>query len=109
MFLMTVGDILAKVANAGISDEEADTLIEEAASRAADEVRTLARQARQTELDLVDYRRECGERREGTAESNRLAIARQEQEGRDRNKILAEAESVNGPVRRLKYGLPHSS
>lgn len=111
MFILSekVTSVFALVQNAGMSDEESDRLIEEAALRAADEVRQLARQMRQTELDLMGYRKECGERREGTAESNRLAIARQEQEGRDRNKILAEAESVSGPVRRLKYGLPHSS
>lgn len=109
MFLQSIGDVMARVQNAGISDEEAGTLIEEAARLAAEEVRTLAWQARQTELDLMAYRRECDERREEIAENNRLGIARQEQESRDRNRILAEAEAVNGPIRRGKYGLPHSS
>lgn len=107
--IVNIGDAESRVCNAGMPDDEADTMIEQAARLAADEVRSRLRQARQTELDLMAYRRECDGRRDENAEANRLAIARQEQESRDRNRILAEAEAVNGPIRRGKYGLPHSS
>jgi hypothetical protein len=64
---------------------------------------------RQTELDLMAYRKECNDRREVTAANNRECIRRQEEESIERNKILSAAEDVNGPIRRGKYGLPHSS
>jgi hypothetical protein len=111
MFILSadVTRVFVLVQSAGMPDEEADRLIEEAALRAADEVRTLAHQMRQTELDLMAYRKECNDRREVTAANNREWIRRQEQEGRDRNAILKAAEDINGPVRRGRYGLPHAS
>ena len=106
---VNIGDVEARVKNAGMPDEEAEALIEAAALTAADEVRKRLRHGRQTELDLMAYRKECDDRRAVTAENNRLGIARQEQEGRDRNAILSAAEDINGPIRRGRYGLPHSS
>lgn len=111
MFILSekVTSVFPLVQNAGMSDLDADALIEEAATQAAAEVRQLAHQMRQTELSLMGHRKECNDRREAIARGNRLAIERQEKESIERNKILAEAEDVNGPVRRGRYGLPHSS
>ncbi len=107
--IVDIGDVAARVNNAGMNDEEAEALIEGAALSAANEIRERLRHGRQVEKDLYQYRRECDERQQEVAANNRLGIARQEQDSRDRNKILSAAEDINGPIRRGKYGLPHSS
>jgi hypothetical protein len=107
--LVNIGDVEARVKNAGMPDDQAEAMIEATALCVADEVRERLRHGRQVELDLMGFRKECDARREVTATNNRLAIVRQEEESRERNKVLSAAEDVNGPVRRGRYGLPHAS
>jgi len=90
--IVDIGDVAARVNNAGMPDDEAEALIEAAALSAANEIRERLRHGRQVEKDLHQYRRERDERQQEVAKNNRLGIDKQEKESRERNRILAKAE-----------------
>jgi hypothetical protein len=99
MFLSDLEGLFSKIANAGISDQEAEILIENGVLQAADEIRKYARLVRQTELDLMEYRRGRDAEQEKIAKGNRLAHERDKVESKKRTAELMAAESINGPQR----------
>ena len=88
MFMLSdLNGVFQKVANIGISDEAAESLIDDAVLQAGVEIRNAARQARRTEKDLMQYRKECDDRREVIAQGIRARHAQEVIDGTERNKL----------------------
>jgi hypothetical protein len=98
--LSNLNELFARIANAGMSDEEAERLIEEGAAMAANEVRQHARIIRTNELDLVAYRRERDQEQATNAKNNHIRLQREKVRASEVQAKLKAAEDANGPRRR---------
>ncbi len=83
-----IGDVIARVSNATMPDDEADRLIEEAAQSAADQVRERCRLGRRNAQDIFERQQGIDAEQQQEAENN---LAR----------IKAEGEASKRPVRRI--------
>lgn len=88
MFMLSdLNQMFTKVININITDEAAESMIDDAILQAAIEIRNYARQNRETEKNLMAYRKECDDRREVIARGNRERHAREARESTERNKM----------------------
>jgi hypothetical protein len=104
MLLSSLGDVFARICNVGISDEVCEQMIEEAALKAAEEVRVQARQQRANEVERIrsDKEREAHQLRERQNMAELLAMANADAERRQAE--LKAAEDRNGPRRPYSLG-----
>lgn len=61
MMLRSLGDVFARIANVNIPDEVCEQMIEDAAQKAADEVRKYGRERRAIEVERIRSQRERDE------------------------------------------------
>lgn len=88
MFMLSdLNQMFTKVININISDEAAESMIDDAILQASVEIRNHARQCRETEKNLMAYRKECDERREVIAKGIRDRHAREVIQSAERNKM----------------------
>jgi len=99
VILSSLNDVFVKVQNVNVSDEEVERLIEEAATLAADEVRSHARLLRQNEVNrMAEHHRQRGFQK-GEAQNARDHHAREKPMAEARQAELKAAEDRNGPKR----------
>ena len=99
MMLTCLGDVQARICNAGLPDEAAEKMIDDACQKAADEVRERLTHARNVEKDLYAMRRERDKNQQLKADSERLRLENERQESLERTAVLKAAEDKNGPRR----------
>lgn len=104
MMLRSLGDVFARVANVNIPDDEAEAMIEEAALKAAAEVRQHGRLMRANEVERIrsDREREGFQRIEAANSAD--ALARANAGTKERQAELKAAEGKNGPRRGHSFG-----
>ena len=98
MIVTTIGDTLARICNAGMSDTEAERLIDQAVTAAAAEVRQTLEQARARELDRVEYQRVREAEQAIENARDRVIFERRQAEARREAEELKRVESLQ-PVR----------
>jgi hypothetical protein len=96
-------DVFARVSNAGMSDEDSAALIEDAADKAADEVRRHGYHVRQVEKDIMQIRTTNTASQEQIGAGNVARHEREAAEGRERNRVLKAHENLHGPKQRVWY------
>ena len=99
MLLTCLGDVQARLCNAGLPDEDAQLLIDDACKQAADEVRQRLTHARQIEIDNQSLCREREARQEAEALENLNRLESERKAGLERQAELKAAEDKNGPRR----------
>lgn len=94
MFLLSdLNQIFTKVQNINLTEEVAESMIDDAVLQAGIEIRNYARQLRITEANLMSQRKERDEQREIISRGIRERHAREALEGNERNIREALAES----------------
>lgn len=96
-------DLMARVCNATMPDEEADAMVEIAALDAADQVRREAQHRRGVEKHSQELDRQRVEAQKLRAESNRLQNEREREAALADQARLRELETKNGPRRGYNY------
>lgn len=97
MLSTEVTEVFTKVQNYAVSDDEATALIESAALKAADEVRSHARHLRRSELDLHALHNHNAQDQEQIGKANKEHHEREVVAGKERNRELKAVEDLHGP------------
>lgn len=98
--LKSQGDVYARIQNIGLSDEEAEILIQQAIKAGAEEIETFLRQGRKTEKELMGIRAGLDEHQKREAINNADALKRANAGAAARQAELLAAESAGVHPRR---------
>ncbi len=94
MIISSVGDTIARVSNAGMSDAEANQLINQAVEAASAEVRQTLEQARAREIDRVECQRAREAEKAIQDAKERPLLERLQAEARREAEKLRQVESL---------------
>jgi hypothetical protein len=88
MFVLSnLNDVFAKVLNTSITEEAAESLIDDAVLQAGIELRNHLRHTRRVEQELMEHRKKLDDEREAISKGIRENHARQATESIERNRI----------------------
>jgi len=96
--LSDLSGVFTKVQH-NITDEAAESLIDDAVAQAGVEIRNYARQLRATEMNLKSYYAACDERQNVLSANIRAGHEAEMVNGQRRQDELRAAEAINGPRR----------